>query len=252
MKSVVTFNYAAFNQELNRRLVQWGEAVGVALKQEGKLLVRNCAGFTPPTTNAPKVDVANWSKQRRAGEAAIQRDIENVFLPVTKIADRFNDKKLASRIAKYAEAGEDEKIKAVFKDLKIKGQLIKDASPDVHKSSRGSNGRTLRRTYIVQAERSIKALIGILKRRVGFAKAGWKPAARGLGVTLPAWINRHSAPGAISIRLNTAQPSITIENAVAYAQKHNQTANVIQRALNLSAENLTKRLNATMNRTFRK
>jgi hypothetical protein len=252
MTPTITFDYRTFNAAFERRLVQWGGDVKEAIRQEAKLLARNCVGFTPPTTRSPKVDVAAWAKQKKAGEAAIEKDIQKIFIPVSQVAEKFNDRALGARIKKYAEGGETDKIEAVFKDLKIKGKLLKEADLETHSKSRGASGRTLKRFYIIEIEKSIKALAALLKKRVGFAKAGWKSAAQSLGVTLPNWITRHNAPGSIQIRMNTENPSITIENAVPYAQKHNATAHVIQRALNLSAENLTKRLNATMGKTFRK
>jgi hypothetical protein len=49
---------------------------------------------------------------------------------------------------------------------------------------------------------------------VGFLASGWKAAATKLGVPVPAWVSRHSAPGEGKIKSNAVAIEVVATNKV--------------------------------------
>jgi hypothetical protein len=91
------------------------------------------------------------------------------------------------------------------------------AAPDraVHKSRQGrfNEVRRARWSQLVLSKGSLSGYIEQIKKRVGILKAGWRPAAKQLGVNLPPFVN--SAPkasGSIEMKLEGDNPTVTMSN----------------------------------------
>ena len=63
----------------------------------------------------------------------------------------------------------------------------------------------------------LTTFIEMEKKRVGFLASGWKATASSLGVKLPKWIDRNSAPGSVSIVSTSNGIRITSDNKTPYA-----------------------------------
>lgn len=152
------------------------------LRQAAKMVISNprqgsgLMQITPPCSQG-----RSGLDGKRAGEAAIEKDLRRHFVPI---------------------AG---------KGIGAKGD---DPEP-IHKImfQFKKPGRPLRRNrappYFVD-QRKLAQLERTLKRRVGFLASGWVASARQLGSAIPSWIGRHGA-GRGTINMRFSAPRYGIE-----------------------------------------
>lgn len=139
--------------------------------------------ITPPAGNG-----ATGLAAKRQGEAAIDRDLAAIFVPVRLKHER------------------------------------REQWPDVegiHAGRFGSGsraGKSLTRgraqAYYVDVIK-LRALRRLLFARVGYLASGWIAAAERLGVRIPSWIGRHGARrGSIRLQLTGPKKEVEISNTV--------------------------------------
>lgn len=92
-----------------------------------------------------------------------------------------------------------------------------------------------------------------IQKSVGYLAAGWVPAARKLGVRLPAWIMRHRAPGYCDVTVSKTGIRVQFGNEVAFADNVRGLQRRFQSAVNYVAKNiLEKQVPAAVNNLARK
>ena len=97
-------------------------------------------------------------------------------------------------------------------------------APDraVHKS-RQTASKLVRRnrwSQLVLSKGAMTAYIEQIQKRVGTMKAGWRPAARALGISVPNFVaNVERASGSVSIDLGGDNPSVTMINSTPRADR---------------------------------
>jgi hypothetical protein len=97
-------------------------------------------------------------------------------------------------------------------------------APDraVHKS-RQTASKLVRRnrwSQLVLSKGALTAYIEEIQKRVGTMKAGWRPAARALGISVPNFVaNVERASGSVSIDLGGDNPSVTMINSTPRADR---------------------------------
>lgn len=93
----------------------------------------------------------------------------------------------------------------------------KRPNPGVHKGrQRGDRTSVIGKQWsqLVTDNGSLAAYIKQKQRNVGILKAGWRPAADALGVTLPTYVkNAPRADGNCSLQLESDNPSVTLTNS---------------------------------------
>ncbi len=92
-----------------------------------------------------------------------------------------------------------------------------NASPAaIHKANRSPTGRVNRKLNprIKIKASDLKRYIASKKKMVGFLASGWKAAATKLGVPVPAWVSRHSAPGEGKIKSSAVAIEVVATNKV--------------------------------------
>lgn len=141
---------------------------------------------------------------KKAGEAAIARDIKRVIASPTYAYSTFKDPEMADYFyflvlsRQYAEA--QEVLRAHSWNIRLRYASI-GGRPDasLHQRNR-KHGKVPRSTHVQQIVSSPGALntyIRARQKKVGLLAAGWLAAARHLKVKLPAWVERHRAGGSI-------------------------------------------------------
>lgn len=170
----------AFRRAIARRIATGRKAAGEVVTQAAKGVLKTSIKHTPPASAQ-----RTGRDAKRQGEAAIVRDLQRVFEPV---------------------------------DLK---GTREETHPDVralylsHRQSRGNRWsvRLPGKAKFYVDRRKMTALMKELWKGVGALGAAFAPAAKALGVTLPAWMKRHGEGrgGRIKIRItNTAHPYIEV------------------------------------------
>jgi hypothetical protein len=118
---------------------------------------------------------------KRQGEAAIERDLAKVFVPI------------ASR-GIGARGQSPTPIHRLLFHFKKPGKPLRLDRPWPY--------------YVDQTK--LRALERELKKRVGFLASGWVASARQLGASVPAWVARHG-PGRGTVRMTFSAPRYSIE-----------------------------------------
>jgi hypothetical protein len=199
----VIIDTSAFERQIAALAAQLPRDVsGPVLREEAGQFVRQVVRFLPPKTFAQ-------------GRQAVRRDI---LRAINSLPDGISTdpKKKGKNITNPAIravllSGDLSAIRAMM--ARIPGFSRHDVrafSPELHRSRRNRRGNVSKNAvpaYI--AGRSAKSLLNnyihTIQLRVGFLKSGYMPAARRLGVSLPAFVRRHPnlGQGQIDIRLNT-------------------------------------------------
>ncbi|XHR30414.1 MAG: hypothetical protein ACFUZC_07595 [Chthoniobacteraceae bacterium] len=150
------------------------------VEQAAKGFVRTVATVTPPASKG-----VTGSAAKKQGEATITKDLGRVMAPV--------------RPKRSAQLQSAVDIYRRFRD-KNTGRI---------------NPRNLKNPYPVSSA-EYNALRKMLFARVGWLASGWNPAAKKLGVRLPAWIARHSGPGGIIPTSDGRRFRLEVTNAVKF------------------------------------
>lgn len=153
-----------------------------SLMRNAKGMIRRVMGITPPGT-ADGADGGLNSDGKTRGEAAIARDLENIFTGVT---------------LKHKRKEQWPDPAAIHLRLFI---------------NQGSGVRSDRgRGYYHVDRTKLKALYVDLKSHVGRMAAGWMPAANALSLSAPAWVTRHGSAGTFSVVRDSDGISVMASN----------------------------------------
>ncbi len=231
-------NTAKLEQAFNRLDKSAQRSFGKIVLQQSRLTSWHLARCTQPWNS----DFGNGMDKgtQRVGQAAVGRDIGNVFKAASAVFAQLKaeDETLAKAWWKAMKHGQYEAASIMLRksSLRDRNAEIGALNPALHQKLRDNRGRISRQraALIVPDAKSIKDYIKERQQLVGFAKAGWISAGSGLGrvTRVPAWITRHvgKAPGH---GINNAQgidPHCTLVNDVRYVSQilpKNQIVKVI-------------------------
>jgi hypothetical protein len=237
------YNIALLEKAYNRLDRNAQRSFGKIVLQQSRLTSWNLARVTHPWNK----DYGNGMDKgtQRVGEAAVARDIGNIFKAASAIYKELKaeDEKLAKMWWKAVKAGQLDLASILLRrsDLRDRNAQIGELDPAVHQKQRNSRGRVSTRhraEIIVPDAKTIKAYIKERQKSVGFAKAGWISAGTDLGrvTRVPAWITRHvgKAPGHAIDNSKGIDPHCILVNNVNYVSQilpQNQFAKVINSSL---------------------
>lgn len=181
------------------------------------LIVKDAAANTPPAKGF------SFSGAKQRGEAQIRGDLAHIFVGLKPDLYRAFEEIHGGRVTRRELRRKDGTVYLTDEDI-----LVTDPR-SWHRSQRRADGRVTtagKRTRDigrnrshnrgVMPEASLRAYIKAVVGEVGQLAAGWVTPARGLGVTLPAWITRHASPGLFQQRAADALIEITIGNDVRF------------------------------------
>lgn len=206
---------AAFTELANAT----GRAFGSIVLQNSRLIAWNLAHNTQPYGMS--------LAEKKTGEAAVARDIGNVYKSAAAIFDllKLENKNLAKgwyRLVKDGAYGEAERMLRASSLRDRNAAIFQPLDPDFHRDARNRRGRVNRHrvAQIVPDAKEIKAYIKQRQQLVGFGKAGWITAGNQIGRVnrVPAWITRHvgKAPGSAIDNTKGIDPHVTLTNSVGY------------------------------------
>jgi hypothetical protein len=217
MSKNISVDTAAFNQTMRRFMKTSNRAAAVVLKEQARGVLRRVVDWTPPGGKG-----AQGSSAKKRGEAAVERDILKLMRPV-KSYGRDSDA------------------------LRAAGMFIDTPSNDspaaIHKANRSKTGRVRRKLNpkIAIKATDLRRYIAAKKKMVGFLASGWKTAATKLGVSLPAWVTRHTGSGRATIKSTATLIEVSATNTVRNAPSLDMERRV-QSALNSQAAAMVRRL----------
>lgn len=242
----ITVDLSDFEALTPRFLEVTKKTLAEAVKQQAALMLRadNDEGLIKQT--APK----GLQEAKKRGDVKVERDVRRVFLSratAIAIADRAKVKGLKNafrnknndnvlkilngempgtvNVAGYTRKGKQvssytqkRQVSSLNNNrLGFLSSVAETPERSVHKSRQGrfKEVRRNRWSQLVLSKGALNTYISEIKKRVGTLKAGWRPAAKRLGVSLPPFVNSVSkASGTIDLQLNGDQPTVTMTNTV--------------------------------------
>ena len=182
--------------------------VAKVTKDQAGLLVRDIINITPPAFAKTTGTAA-----KRALQEKIQSDLGRLFRPTTRRRAESTD---------------------------IAG---------IHKANRNARGSVKKRvTQVAVPSADLKQYQKLLVSRIGFLAAGWLSALHQLGRKAPAWIERHRAPGAASVRINSRGVEVRMTNKVKYASRWIEAQRRIQYAIKYRTNAINRQIEAILNK----
>jgi len=217
MSKNISVDTARFNEAMKRFMRTSKRAAGIVLKEQARSVLRKIVDWTPPGGKG-----AQGSAAKKRGEAAVERDILKLMRPVKNYG---RDADALRAAGMFIEAPSNESPAAI------------------HKANRSKTGRVRRKLSpkIAIKASELRRYIATKKKMVGFLASGWKAAATKLGVSLPAWVTRHTGSGEGVIKSTTVSIEVTATNSVRNAPKLDMDRRV-QNAINSQADAMTRRL----------
>jgi len=223
--------------------------VKVVLREQAKLLTRDCAKLTPPFSKTVYGNPAaeSFAAQKRIGDNAVKTQITGLFMPAANMSDVKGGlgEKTARLLKGYLRSGEFQKFKTFLDRRKVQTPFVEAATEPLHRATRRFGRVRKKALMIVFDADTIRTLLKEKLSHVGKAKAGWKTAAARFGVSLPGWITRHSTAGsATDDTEHPTNPSVTIQNLVPYASElaSDPETRIIQRALEFRARAMLRQV----------
>lgn len=265
IKTTVTVDTRGLNKAIRELAAVTDKTLDDVLKQQAKLAVKDAISLTPPFQ---KFGSATSRKHLKAGENAIERDLNNVFTPSN---ESFIDSAITANNGsrRFITRKHRKKDGTVFlTDWAIASTSMSEMEP-FHKSrlrsgnagGRGSGrikgggkgtkdtGRWKEQHRMVVPYNNLAKYAKQIKARVGFAKDGWSTAAYKLGLKVQRWISRHDAPGGYQAKLGKGvrEKFIQFSNAVSYIKETGLESRILKQVY----KNRQKRMESQVKRIFR-
>ena len=221
--------------------------------------IRTVVEITPPASKG-----VSGSGAKKVGEAAIAGDVRKIFVPASD-----------STIAEFrAINGEEQVSPFAHKGAKPLGnvtvRILAFAQMAAwHAARRRKDGRVmnihrdattgLRKRDLpgldqgIVATRDFLRFIKVLQSNVGWLAAGWNPAAKLLGVSLPAWIRRHTGAAGNAVEVDAAGKfRLTLSNEVGFVGNVRGYEHRIDRAIGYEANKLNRQADFLLRKSLRR
>jgi len=217
-------NVPAFNRALVQYLNLRPRDVEKFLREEMRGLLKLVMRFTPP-------------ENRKQGEKALQRDIENSVRPI-----RLRSYKGRHAWARAMRLAIRNRNKAAAEVLlrrsgdKMRDVQVVDFNQSVHRNARGTRFRVRRWTRKMTLDvEQFDDYADKMRPRVGNARGGWAASIMQLGGRVALWINRHAYAGGMDDQLkNPVEQFITASNSSTWAKgaRSGRSVGNVERVLN--------------------
>lgn len=224
------------------------------LPMVAKIFVKEVIKLTPPMRSLNPSE--SFADQKRIGENAVSGDIRSAFVPIDQLNVIRNPRvpTIGNAMRRVVRRGNPQEVAELLNRFGYRNvradKVIAEPTEELHNKLRGARGRVLRSrvgSYFVRSGAKLKRFIGKKQKLVGKMKAGWTKAADLVGMSLPAWIRRHSPRGGVQDESKRFwNPFIRIWNSVSYAGKQNQDIRFVTIALRNVRGNLQRQLAAKM------
>jgi hypothetical protein len=219
------FDRAGYDRKVRQFAAFQRAGLGGVIRDETRLAIIECVERTPPFDGKRMKGGG-----KKAGEAAVKRDVKKVFRD-----PRFLDLYANNDGFKRAvDRGDLVMVDLFLKKAKRYESTDKMPTGKAHREKRDSRGRVRlgNRWHSILDGSAIGTFIEKAMARVGFARSGWAKGGSTFGANLPAWITRHHAPGTASdLTQNTETPMTEVANALPWIQEAGRRLKIVQVAM---------------------
>lgn len=195
-----------------------------AIDVDAKGFVADIVKITPPAQGQA------GPSAKKLGEAKVASDIRKAYGTPSDLWRLIRDnagRDVADNFWAYMKTRRWHDASQIAMRITGHGLDVFDAGAEHRRRRNPRTGRVVggeqprhKRVFIADTQKAqLNRYIKTRQANVGLLAAGFQPAAAKLGVTLPAWIRRHSVlPGIIDVRHSAGQYSITITNTARHAK----------------------------------
>ncbi len=218
----VRIESAIFSEKIREFQRLTGQEMAEVVKTQARLLCARLVKLTYPKTSAQ-------------GKGKVGADIGKVYLANSWFEEtfQFRNKKLGERVQDAVRAKNAPELQAIFSNSSALNKLkIEPFDSSRHDAAR-KDGRVYYKqpySFPLTQQSQVKKLVTQEKKAVGTAKAGWALAGSQLGGSLPGWLNK-AGLGKADIKLEGANPTITLTNSANVFAALDAKHNIVQRAL---------------------
>lgn len=205
-EKILKINSGGFEAALAKSIALSKRGSLEVIREAAKGVIKNVIRVTPPGRST-KSPITSAAKGARAKVAA---DILKVFAGVP---------------AKGARVRDVDAMKPIHRRQRVEGQVVKPPSSKITVS------KTVLAEYIKRQQ-----------GKIGRLAAGWKEAAQEFGVSLPAWVTKHSTPGFVKVVATSERFAMTATNRSPYAGGIRQLEGKIRHAVHAQAGAMRKRI----------
>ena len=204
-----------FSRGLDAALATTKRTGAEVLRTQARGVVTTLMRVTPPANGVNDTATA----ARRRGEASVRADVSRVIYPVRRVQP---------------------------------GKRI-DPAAAIERRRGARTGRVSRgERYAVEAP-EFRAELARRLAEVGKLAAGWAPAARRLGVRVPAWINRHGGDGfGGEVMSEGVRIRVLMVNGTIYARAQRDLERRVQWALDEQGRAMERAASRGMHEGFRR
>lgn len=263
------FDYSKLQNAMREFARDSGRSKHEVCRMAARGFVKDVVSITPPASKG----VAGMAA-KKAGEAAIVRDLQRIFLVMGDAQiNQFTNATGGTQVEDFGHRGA-KSIGQVTTKVLSRGEMAV-----WHGSRRGSDGRVkgggkggmlnrIRASALTTGlkKSDLPALdVGIvrkadfdwfaktLQKMVGFLSAGWNAAAQKLGVKLPAWVKRHGTSfGEHKVTETATTLRIELSNTVGFVGNVKAYEGRVQKAINYQARKMGRQVDALLRKRLRK
>lgn len=205
-----TLDTSRFEAALDLVFQYTKRGVAAEFKTVSKGVMTTLLSITPPAAGrraGEKVGGADGSDahDHQRGANSIDRDLHAIFKPIHLKGSRTVNTVFGKRIAQPVSVPTKEKYPDVAAIYAIRNK----------RRHGGKLTRGRRAAYYV-GENKLSALAATLKKRIGYAAAGFAPAAKAVGARLPSYAKGKNAPGVGLFEVTETEFHFHAENLVPY------------------------------------
>lgn len=258
IKFTATVDSRDFDRALKELTAFTDKTLDEALRQQAKLAVKDAVKLTPPFH---KFGSATSRKHLKAGEGAIERDLNNVFTGAS--ASFIESGIVANNGSRHfiTRKHRTKDGKVFLTDWAIASTSMADMEP-FHKSRlrRGSAsgkrrgrikgggkgdkniGRWKEEFRMVVPYGNLAKYKKEVKSKVGYLKDGWSKAIYRLGLKAQRWIGRHDAPGGYSEKFGKQEKFVSFSNGVPYMNETGMAGRILKYVYKSRIEKMEKQM----------
>jgi hypothetical protein len=250
MSEEIRMDWSRFETALTRRLATSSRDHLLVLSEQARGIQRRVIDVTPPGSEGVK----GTSRQaRKMGMAKVEGDIRKIYGTPGDAFEliKAKDEKAAGAFWAAHQKRNFTEANRVMESV-VGKRLHSFDGGNLHKRMRRKGSvRSRSIIFFVEDEKDLKDYIKSRQKQVNFLQAGWLSAALKLGLTLPASIATHQAPGSAVVEVTATRIRIVATNGVKYASDAdverriqfaiNSQAGAMERQMERYMQNLNRR-----------
>jgi hypothetical protein len=250
MSEEIRMDWSRFETALTRRLATSSRDHLLVLSEQARGIQRRVIDVTPPGSEGVK----GTSRQaRKMGMAKVEGDIRKIYGTPGDAFELIKAKDAHAADAFWAAHKKQHLAEASrVMETVVGKKLYPFDNGSLHKRMRrGGRVRSRSIIFYVEDQRELKSYIKERQKRVQFLQAGWKHVAAQLGLSVPASISAHHAPGSAVIEVTQTRIRIVATNGVSYASNAD-VGRRIQFAINAQAGAMERQMQTYIDNLNRK